>query len=346
VTDLDSLARAATQELLERTAPDLPGRYVELKRIRARRTTAKVVAVAVAVAVAAGGWRLGSGPDRVDPAPLPGKVLNGTLVAATFDGKSAMTWVTVSGKPLAFHPTDIANFASVRFTKDGTSVVYPDTGGQVVMVDVTNGSRHVLGDCLGEACESSLSPDGQVLAFGGANGVRLRHVDSESVELLDAEGVGVTSSPSWSPDGSQLAFIARDGVYVMASDGSDLRLVHPSTDPAENVTSVSWSPDGSRLAFFDTKTLHNPNYDEDKFTAMTIRPDGTGLVALHGAGHCFCAGLTPPYLTWSPDGDLVAVATTKGSGPWGVYVVHPDGSGWERVASGSFGHLAWQPLID
>ena len=45
MTDLDTLARSATRELLDRSAPDVSARYGELRRIRARRTSAKLVAV-------------------------------------------------------------------------------------------------------------------------------------------------------------------------------------------------------------------------------------------------------------------------------------------------------------
>ena len=50
-------------------------------------------------------------------------------------------------------------------------------------------------------------------------------------------------------------------------------------------------------------------------------------------------------LTWSPDGGSIAVAITKDAEePWGVYLVRPDGTGLERVTSGSYAALAWQPL--
>jgi dipeptidyl aminopeptidase/acylaminoacyl peptidase len=340
VSDLDTLARAATRELLERSTPDVSIRYAELKRIRTRRTTAKVVAVAVAVAIAAGGWRLGSEPDRIDPAPPPGNVLNGTIVSA------ASTLKTVAGTPTPFRPGDLASYAQVQFTADGRSVVYPDARGQVVMTDVTDGTEVVLARCTGGSCDMDLSPDGELLAISGNGGILVQPVGAESGELLAVAGAGFAGSPSWSPDASEIAFTTEDGVYVMAADGSDLRLVHEYTDPPFTVTGVSWAPDGSRLAFFDSQAVGTKSYPEARFTAMTIRPDGTDLTGLHGAGSCVCLGLTPPYLTWSPDSQFVAVATTKGSGPWGVYVVHPDGTGWERVASGSFGHLAWQPVID
>jgi len=76
VTDLDTLARSAARELLDRSAPDVSARYGELRRIRARRTGAKLVALAAAVAVAAGGWRLAGGEeDVVEPAPAPAKAV-------------------------------------------------------------------------------------------------------------------------------------------------------------------------------------------------------------------------------------------------------------------------------
>ena len=70
MTDLETLARAATRELLERSAPDITQRCAELRRIRARRTTAKLVAAAVAVGVVAGGWQLAVGRDHDDVRPV------------------------------------------------------------------------------------------------------------------------------------------------------------------------------------------------------------------------------------------------------------------------------------
>ena len=191
-----------------------------------------------------------------------------------------------------------------------------------------------------------LSPDGEFLALSGNGGIWVQPVGAESAELLAVEGAGFAGSPSWSPDASEIAFTRANGVYVMAADGSDLRWSTSTPTRPFTVTGVSWAPDGSRLAFFDSKAVGNESYPAARFTAMTVRPDGSDPTGLHGAGTCACVGLTPPYLTWSPDSQFVAVATTKGSGPWGVFVVHPDGTGWERVASGSFGHLAWQPVID
>jgi hypothetical protein len=64
VTDLGTLASAATRELLERTVPDVVHRYAELKGIRTRRTTAKLVAVAAAVVLGVGGWQLAGGSEH------------------------------------------------------------------------------------------------------------------------------------------------------------------------------------------------------------------------------------------------------------------------------------------
>ena len=74
MSDLDTLARAATRELLDRSTPDVSSRYAELKRIRTRRTTAKLVAAAAAVAtrrrwLAADRSRRGTSPGAGDPQP-------------------------------------------------------------------------------------------------------------------------------------------------------------------------------------------------------------------------------------------------------------------------------------
>ena len=79
---------------------------------------------------------------------------------------------------------------------------------------------------------------------------------------------------------------------------------------------------------------------------VTVGADGSGLREVHGAGHCGCYGLPAPSITWSPDGERIAVAVPKGEGGGGIYTMKPDGSDWEVFHFGSFVDVAWQPVID
>ncbi|HEX5086912.1 MAG TPA: hypothetical protein VFV89_03830 [Nocardioides sp.] len=355
MTDLDTLARAAATELLDRTTPDVSGRYAELRRVRARRTAAKLVGVVAAVAVAAGGWRLAAGGDgRVEPAPPPSGVHNGDLIGIDWDAPGDMRWWTlIEGEgPAPSRPDDLGRYARVRFTPDGSSLLYPDREGRVVATRLRDGHREVLADCPEpDYCEASLSPDGRVVAISDHGGVRLQRVGATRSELLSIDGADFTASPSWSSDGTEIAFSTEDGVFVAAADGSSVRAVHLFAQRGWYYVPVSWSPDGSRIAFFDLErwgdkatggNLYRYNVE---FTAMTARPDGSDPRVLHRAGRCFCTKAPQPALAWSPDSSLVAVSTTLRAQP-GAYVVQPDGTGWHQVGSGYYDAFAWQPVID
>ena len=83
---------------------------------------------------------------------------------------------------------------------------------------------------------------------------------------------------------------------------------------------------------------------------MTVRSDGTDLQRLREVGSCYCIGIAPPAVAWSPDGHQIAVTVIGGRNLGsvrsdGLYSIHPDGSGWTHLASSTaVAHLAWQPL--
>jgi Tol biopolymer transport system component len=345
MTDLDTLARAATQELLERTAPDVRSRYSDLQRIRTRRTTAKLAAVAASVALAIGGWQLAGPRERtIQPAPQPGPPSNGVLMAlpAAEVGPGAH-WTAILGTTPSYLPDDSALFAQYQFTAAGTEIVYADRRARISAVEVATGRKRTLVDCPDDICAAAVSPDLGTVASSDGDGVWLQTVGSGAMSALPRTDVGATGAPAWSPDGRSLAIVGALGVYVADLDSGTVRLVRESTTAVARP--VSWSPDGQAIAYFDTRLVRRGDGDETSFTAEVVDLSTGQTTRLLDAGHCFCAGVAGPTLTWSPDGETVAVAVTTGSArPWGVYLVRPDGSNPEQIASGSYAALAWQPL--
>jgi Tol biopolymer transport system component len=349
VTDLDTLARAATQELLERSVPDTRARYAQLRRVRARRRTTGLAAVAASVALAVGGWQLVGERDRtVEPAPKPGGLRNGALMGLSAHIQDPGTaWQVLDGERPVHLPDPPTRSSIYQFTSSGTEVVYADPRGRITALRLDTGGERTLGECLDDLCAAALSPDGRTIGSTDGEQVRLQSVASGTVTTIAAPGSGLVGTPAWSPDGTALAFAGADGLYVITLASGDVRLVASNPLPARVTGPVSWSPTGRTVAYFVGEPRPLRGHDATAFTATTIDLTTGVVTPLLEAGHCFCAGLPAPSLTWSPDGTVVAVATTTSSQlAWGVYLVRADGSSSDRVKIGAYAALAWQPLTD
>ena len=112
--------------------------------------------------------------------------------------------------------------------------------------------------------EPAWSPDGKWIAYHSVaqHGIWLLPVAGGPPHRLSAFGSG----PAWSPDGRQIAFRSTEPIsfawqdiggagglestiWTMAADGSRLRQVTESRNPAGQHAMPTWSPDGRRLVF-------------------------------------------------------------------------------------------------
>jgi dipeptidyl aminopeptidase/acylaminoacyl peptidase len=167
------------------------------------------------------------------------------------------------------------------------------------------------------------SPDGRRIAFVrdralftiGANGRGLRNVSA----LLANE-----ESPLWSPDDRRLAFLTDNELWTMTSTGKQ-----PTRIAICVFFPPSWSPNGKRLAFNScgTKAWHDPA------TA--------GVYVADVSGNLRRVAADTETVSWSPNGSWLALCCEDG-----VAVVHPDGSGYRRLAVidfalWSYGGVSW-----
>ncbi|HBY62717.1 MAG TPA: hypothetical protein DEH78_23080 [Solibacterales bacterium] len=113
---------------------------------------------------------------------------------------------------------------------------------------------------------------------------------------------GSESQPSFSPDGNQVAYSwsGESGenydIYVKLIDaGTPLRL---TTNPAFDI-SPAWSPDGRHIAFL--------RQSESESAFMLVPALGGPERKLAAASHGR-TGINTPYLNWSPNGKLLALA--------------------------------------
>jgi TolB protein len=168
--------------------------------------------------------------------------------------------------------------------------------GQVFVVDLAEDSITQLTDS-GANVPFSLSPDGQVVAFGsdgrqggGTHGVWLMQVDGTQLRRLPLEYFGYFD---WAPSGDRLVGTGLSHLAIVDTLVTDTFHLTAATRPYQ----PTWSPTGEWIAY--VRNLGNQT------EVRLIRPDGSGeRLLIQGP-------VANP--TWSPDGQHVAFSRFTGN---------------------------------
>jgi WD40 repeat protein len=148
-------------------------------------------------------------------------------------------------------------------------------------------------DVQGTVDTLAWSPDGQMLAVGGDQGVWLYTADLEEITQLKDTG-GTVQDLAWSPNSEMFASVSINDKAVRIWNLSTGQSVTALEGLIRNPSSVSWSPDGSLIACGDSVATPGSS-------AVKIWNVKTGEIVALIEGH---SG-TIVSVEWSPDGTKI-----------------------------------------
>lgn len=218
-----------------------------------------------------------------------------------------------------------------------TFMSYTEGKPRVVMLDLRNGNREVVGDFPDMTFAPRFSPDGQrvIMSFQSGPSSRLVEMDLNSRKLRAlTEGVAIDTGPCYSPDGNYICFESdRTGsqqLFVMPAGGGREERI---SFGAGRYSTPVWSPRGDVIAF--TKQLSG------RFLIGVIKPDGSGERIL-------TEGFHNEGPTWAPNG-RVLMFFRESPGPNGgprIYSVDFTGYNEQLIPTPAFASdPAWSPLL-
>ncbi|MEK6744612.1 MAG: CARDB domain-containing protein [Nitrospirota bacterium] len=287
-----------------------------------------------------------------------------TAVDTTAPEKPLITTPTMSGSPIVVTMPTVTVAGKAG---SGTTVELFRNGTSMGTVQATGGSGPLSIPIATYVNGASLSPDGSLMAYASDSGqIQLLDLAASIVAELTPQGYG----PSWSPDGSKIVYES-DATYppqIVIHDvatNSDTPLTGEL--PANIYAPFSWSADGNRFTFMGysygpdvhgyaiwlkdlTSGELTPAVVKDSIYEHALSPDG-GRLAYFQNGGLFVLDLSTGQessigpatdgwsLSWSPDGNRIALIETLGS-VYALYVVVPN-SGSKTLLAESAGDLYW-----
>jgi TolB protein len=228
-----------------------------------------------------------------------------------------------------------------RFSPSSLDVTYmafnDDGDPKVLLMNIENNQREVVGNFPGMTFSPRFSPDGQkiIMSLSQGSATNLYTMDLRSrttTRLTDTSAID--TAPSYAPDGSRICFESDRGgsqqIYVMGAHGGEAKRI--SFGGGRYSTPV-WSPKGDYIAF----TKQNGG----NFSIGVMKTDGSGERIL-------TEGFHNEGPTWAPNGlFLMFFRESGGSGGPRIHMVDVFGRSETQVPTPNYASdPAWGPLQD
>lgn len=145
--------------------------------------------------------------------------------------------------------------SNASFSSDGSKIYYWSTNSTVYSIDLNGQSEQQI--LTPNTIDYSVSEDGNKIVFSSGNYPNAPNIYTENSDGINIKKLTNVSGkydmdlePDFSPDASQIVFRQVSSIAVMASDGSDQRVILPSS--AQHYYQLpKFSPSGNIIYVYD-----------------------------------------------------------------------------------------------